>query len=105
MDKNNDPEYKGSQSQQTRPRLHIFHVRCMAWLPEQASEVNMAPRDPVPLGSCHELSLRPELLGVPKAFWEKEPALLSSPVPQDRRKMPEDPAPDSSFAKDLEINQ
>ena len=105
VDKNNGPEYKGSQSQQTLPSLHIFHVRCMAWLPERASGANTAPRDPVPSGSCHELSLRPGPLGLPKAFWEKGPALLSSPLPQGRRKMPEDPAPDSSFAKDLEISQ
>lgn len=41
----------------------------------------------------------------PKVFWEKGPAPHSSPLSQSRRTMPEDPTPDSSFAKELEINQ
>lgn len=105
VDKSNGPEYKGSQSQQTLPGLHIFHVHCTAWLPERASGMNVAPRDPVPSGLCHEPSLRPGFLGLTKVFWEKGSARLSSPFSQGRRKMPEDPAPDSSFAKELEINQ
>ena len=51
VEKNNGPEYKGSQSQQTLPSLHIFHVHLMAWLPERASGANMAPWDLVPSGS------------------------------------------------------
>lgn len=60
---NNGPEHKRSQSQQTLPSLHIFHVHCTAWLLEPTPGVNTSPQDPVPSGLCHEFSLRPRHFG------------------------------------------